>query len=363
MDGEWSCQGQRCFWLTNLSPYCCPPAAGEGREGVAVQAFYAAGGSHFALTWEQLHGATAGELDARLALQTSSAADPQAVASADVLLPLGLSPACPAVVAAAGDKAAGSAGSEAAAALAADRLAFAGRAAELGFSAVPAMRLQLSELADAAGAQQLADLAAYAKLEAWAAEHQAPDGAPRLAVRAEVSSHYGTCLLTLSCLCSIAAFHIPTRQPSNLLPAATPLPSPAAGCRQRAGRRAGQRRRRRAAGGACADAGALCGRGACGGSAAGSPPLHVQRAVHRPGAHVLRVDAQRSAGHLRCVPRCFHQCWTTRMPWHLPAPILTPPFLVFLPASDPLLRLPPPSTSAAVCAGHCGAASHRAGCV
>lgn len=162
-------------------------ADGAARQGVALQALYAHGGRHFPLSWEALFGSTAAELDARLALQPEDATDAAAaLASADAVLPLGLGPACPQLLAGAGGKAAGSCGGEAAA-LAADRLAFAGRAAELGFAAVPARRVRLADFADAAGAQQLSDLAVYAELERFLDDQQLPlDAAPRLAVRAEV---------------------------------------------------------------------------------------------------------------------------------------------------------------------------------
>lgn len=164
-------------------------AAGEGapRQGVALQAFYALDGRHFPLSWEALYSGSAAELDARLALQPEAAVDAAAaLASVDAVLPLGLGAECPQLLAAAGGKVAGSCGSEAAA-LAADRLAFACKAGELGFATVPAHRLRLADFSDAAGASQLADMAVYQRLEQLLEEQQLPlDAAPRLAVRAEV---------------------------------------------------------------------------------------------------------------------------------------------------------------------------------
>lgn len=170
-------------------PCPAPGCAGEEREGVAVQAFYSSGDSHIPLSWEQLYTASAAELDARLELQPDVVASSatEVAGAADIVLPLGLPPSAPALAAAAGDKLSGSSGSEAAAALAADRLAFTGRIAELGFTSAPMTRLQLSELADADVAQQLSDLAAYVRLDAWAKEHLPTGAAPRLALRAEVS--------------------------------------------------------------------------------------------------------------------------------------------------------------------------------
>ncbi len=161
--------------------------AGAPRQGVALQAMYALDGRHFPLTWEALYSGSAAELDARLALQPEAAVDAAAaLATADAVLPLGLGPSCPQLLAAAGGKAAGSCDGEAAA-LAADRLAFAGKAGELGFAAVPARRLRLADFMDAAGATQLADMAVYKQLEQFLDEQQLPlDAAPRLAVRAEV---------------------------------------------------------------------------------------------------------------------------------------------------------------------------------
>lgn len=164
-------------------------AAGEGaaRQGVALQAFYALDGRHFPLSWEALYSGSAAELDTRLALQPEAAVDAAAaLAAADAVLPLGLGPQCPQLLAAAGGKVAGSCNGDAAV-LAADRLAFAGKAGELGFATVPAMRLQLADFSDAVGASQLADMAVYKRLEAFLEEQQLPlDAAPRLAVRAEV---------------------------------------------------------------------------------------------------------------------------------------------------------------------------------
>lgn len=163
--------------------------AGAERQGVAVAVVYEGpSGAALPLTWEQLHAASAAELDARLALggaAADAAAAQQTAAAADVVLPLGLSPGSATLAAAAGAKAA-CAVSEASAALAADRHGFAARAAELGFAAVPATRLHLADFADAAGASQLSDLKAYRELQAWAERHLLPGAAPRLAVRAEV---------------------------------------------------------------------------------------------------------------------------------------------------------------------------------
>ncbi|KAL4445330.1 hypothetical protein ABPG77_011155 [Micractinium sp. CCAP 211/92] len=164
-------------------------AAGAERQGIAVSAYYASGEPIHPLTWEQLHAASAAELDARLELTPDAAAIPAAelAGAADAVLPLGLSPATAALAAAAGGKLGGSSGAAEAAALAADRLAFVERAAQLGYSAVPCLRLALAEFADASEVQQLTDLAAYRRLEAWAAEHIPAGAAPRLALRAEAS--------------------------------------------------------------------------------------------------------------------------------------------------------------------------------
>lgn len=206
---------------------CC---AGAERQGIAVAAYYASGELLHPLTWEQLHAASAAELDARLELTPDAAATPAAelAGAADAVLPLGLAPATAALAAAAAGKLGGSSGAAEAAAFAADRLAFTGRATQLGFSAMPCMRLALSEFDDAPEAQQLTDLAAYRRLEGWAVEHIPAGAAPRLAVRAEASGR-AVARGALACLCAAAAavllFHKwRAAVPHSLQPAAASAP-------------------------------------------------------------------------------------------------------------------------------------------
>ncbi|KAL4428078.1 hypothetical protein ABPG75_002167 [Micractinium tetrahymenae] len=174
-------------------------ADGAERQGIAISAYYAAGESLYPLTWEQLHAASAAELDTRLELTPDAAATSAAelAGAADAVLPLGLAPAARTLAAAAGSKLGGSSGAAEAAALAADRLAFAERATQLGYAAAPCMWLALSEFGDASAVEQLTDLAAYRRLEAWAVENLPDGAAPRLAVRAEVGGHVlGGCLVS-----------------------------------------------------------------------------------------------------------------------------------------------------------------------
>lgn len=177
-------------WATHMAAARLLLYAGAERQGIALSAYYARGESLHPLTWEQLHAASAAELDARLELTPDAAAtSPADVAgAADAVLPLGLAPVAVPLGAAAAGKLAGSSGAAEVAALAADRLAFGERAAQLGYAAAPCMRLALSELDDAPRVEQLTDLAAYRRLEAWAMEHIPEGAAPRLAIRAEASA-------------------------------------------------------------------------------------------------------------------------------------------------------------------------------
>jgi hypothetical protein len=170
-------------------------AAGGERQGVAVAALYAApAGPLLQLTWEQLHGASAAELDLRAALQGGDGDEAAAaeLAGADVVVPLGLAPAAPALLAPAAGAVVGAAADEAAAALAADRLAFAAAATQHGFATVPALRVQLADYWEGLeGAEALSQLPLFRRLEAFATQHLPEHASPRLAVRAEVGGCKG----------------------------------------------------------------------------------------------------------------------------------------------------------------------------
>eukprot|EP00887_Chlorella_sp_A99_P002563 scaffold6.g2563.t1 len=185
---------------------------GAERQAVAVDVYYARGaaagqgqqleqqqeqgglgeaaGRLVRLSWEQLFGATAAELDASLgAAPAAGASLADVAASADAVLPLGLPPVAAAAAAGAGAGADRVLGSLSAAALANDCVALAGRLSALGYPTAPVRRLELAACQEAAGVLArggaLEDSAAHGGVTSWMAAAGLDAALGRVAVRAE----------------------------------------------------------------------------------------------------------------------------------------------------------------------------------
>ena len=187
---------------------------GVGRQAVATRIFYAPASSSgqlqhpqhqvpgqqgqqgfVPLTWEQLFGCSASELDLLLASPELGPPPPASLediaSEADVVLPLGVSPSLGGAGEVAADSSAakllGSLPVPQAASLAADSVLLIERLQGLGYSTAPLRRLDLSACRELAGGsgQALEEAGVFAEVAAWMTSQQLDANVGRVAVRAE----------------------------------------------------------------------------------------------------------------------------------------------------------------------------------